>query len=53
VGASSGTSTQLETYELGAPRARFVRYYGFGALSNTGGTTSWNSLTEVRIFAVP
>jgi hypothetical protein len=46
---SSGTTLAEESYEFSPPRAgRFVRYLGHGNSVNT-----WNSLTEVSIFAQP
>ena len=46
---SSGTTLAEEPYDFSPPRAaRFVRYLGHGSSVN-----SWNSLTEVSIFAEP
>ncbi len=44
---SSGSTKQLENYELNDTRARYVRISCFGNSSN-----SWNSITEVRIFTI-
>src|SRR5207237_987871 len=45
-GQSSGTSTAQETFDFADVSARFVRYLGHANDVNT-----WNSLTEVDIFA--
>ena len=53
VGAeSSGTTTAEEAIELpDQPGTRYVRYVGHG---NTAATNStWNSLNEMSLFAVP
>jgi hypothetical protein len=47
-GVTSGTSTAEETFDFPDTAARFVRYLGHGNTVNT-----WNSLTEVSIFATP
>ena len=47
-GPSSGTTTAEETYDFADQPARWVRYLGHGNTVNT-----WNSVTEVSIFAVP
>jgi hypothetical protein len=45
---SSGTTLSEETFNFDDQSARYVRYLGHGNTSNT-----WNSLTEVSIFAMP
>ena len=49
---SSGTTTALETYDFTDVDARFVRYLGHGATLNAGGTSTWNSVSEMEVFAV-
>jgi hypothetical protein len=49
---SSGTTTLEEQYNLPTVRARYVTYVGHGATLNAGGTTSWNSVTEVSVMEV-
>ncbi len=44
-GASSGTTVDLEAYDINDTRARFVRIIGYGNTSN-----GWNSITEVEIY---
>lgn len=44
-GASSGRTTDLETYEFPAREARFVRFRGFGNTQN-----AWNSLVHFRVL---
>jgi len=44
--SSSGASTQEQTFDFADTTARYVRYLGHGNSVNT-----WNSVTEVRIFA--
>lgn len=44
-GSSSGSSTQLETFDVPDMPGRFVRIVGYGNSSN-----SWNSITEVELF---
>jgi parallel beta-helix repeat protein len=50
-GASSGTTTALETYDFDDVTARWVRYLGHSATLNAGGTTTWNSVSEIEVFA--
>ena len=51
---TGGTSTGEQSFDLVPDRdARYVRYVGHGATLNAGGTSAWNSLTEVSIFAAP
>jgi len=45
--SSSGTSTQEQTFDFADADARWVRYMGHGNTLN-----SWNSLTEVSVFAL-
>jgi lysophospholipase L1-like esterase len=47
-GQSSGNTTAEETYEIADVPARWVRYLGHGS-----STTTFNSVTEVSIFATP
>jgi len=47
-GESSGTTTAEETYDFADVPARWVRYLGHGSSIST-----WNSVTEVSLFAVP
>jgi len=47
-GESSGTTTAEETYDFAEVPARWVRYLGHGSSIST-----WNSVTEVSLFAVP
>lgn len=42
---SSGTTLQLETFEIPDKSARYVRYLGHGNSANL-----WNSLTEVEVW---
>jgi alpha-L-fucosidase len=44
-GASSGTTTALETFDFADVSARWVRYLGHGNTVN-----SWNSVTEVQVW---
>ena len=50
-GQSSGTTTAEQTYDFSDVPARYVRYLGHGNTSATSST--WNSVTEVSVFAVP
>ena len=50
-GQSSGTTTAEQSYNV-TGGARYVRYVGHGATFNAGGTTTWNSVSEVSIFVV-
>jgi hypothetical protein len=53
-GATTDGMTRAERpYDFADIDARYVRYVGHGATLNAGGTTSWNSLTEVSIFGMP
>ena len=51
-GQSGGTTTLDETYDFVDRSARYVRYVGQGATLNAGGTTPWNSVAEVSVFAL-
>jgi hypothetical protein len=51
-GASSGTTTQLETYDFPDRTARYVRYVGHGYVSGTT-VGSWSSVTEMAVFGTP
>ena len=51
-GSSGGTTTGLETFDFPDASARFVRYLGHGATLNAGGTTTWNSVSEIEVFAL-
>jgi aryl-phospho-beta-D-glucosidase BglC (GH1 family) len=48
---TSGTSTNEQSFDIADTAARYVRYVGHGATLNAGGTSTWNSVTEVSIFA--
>jgi chitinase len=50
-GRSSGNTTQEETYDFADRAARYVRYFGRGGTMNGGGTTTWNSVAEVSVYA--
>jgi hypothetical protein len=50
-GSSNGLSTAQETYDFPDVDARYVRYLGHGHVTNTGTTSTMNSVTEVDIFA--
>jgi len=50
-GSSTGTTTALETYDFADVDARLIRYLGHGATVNAGGTSTWNSVSEVEVFA--
>jgi fibronectin type 3 domain-containing protein len=50
---SSGTTTALESFDLGDTPARFVRYLGHGNVSNGGVSSPWNSVSELEIYARP
>src|SRR6185369_9112375 len=51
-GQSSGTTTAEQTYDVVPDQpARYVRYLGHGATLNAGGSSTWNSVTEVSILA--
>ena len=41
---SPGTGAQLDTYDLGGVKGRYVKYVGYGNTAN-----SWNSITEIVI----
>jgi hypothetical protein len=45
---SSGTTTELETFDIPDTNARFIRYVGFGNSQNL-----WNSLTEAAFELAP
>ena len=49
---SSGATTALETYDFTDVDARLIRYLGHGATLNAGGTSTWNSVTEIEVFAL-
>jgi hypothetical protein len=48
---TSGTTTAEQPFDFAPVDTRFVRYLGHSAVSNTGAAISWNSLTEVSLFA--
>jgi hypothetical protein len=50
---TSGTSLSEETHDFADSAARYVRYVGHGATLNAGGTSTWNSVSEVSLFAAP
>jgi hypothetical protein len=47
---NSGTTTAEETFTFSPMSARYVRYVGHMATLNAGGTSTWNSVSEVSIF---
>jgi hypothetical protein len=47
---TGGTSTSEQSYDLGGAEARYVRYVGHLATLNAGGTSPWNSVTEISLF---
>jgi hypothetical protein len=49
---TNGTSTSEQPFDFPSPQsARWVRYVGHTATLNAGGTSTWNSVTEVSLFA--
>lgn len=49
-GESSGTTKELETYELDSPiTARYVRLTGYGNSSKCAKCSRWTSITEMRV----
>jgi hypothetical protein len=51
-GARTQSNTTAEQpFNFTPVSARFVRYVGHGATLNAGGTTGWNSVTEISLFA--
>ena len=42
-----------QSFSFTAVSARFVRYVGHGATLNAGGTSTWNSVSEISVFASP
>ena len=48
---TSGTSTAEQTFDFANVNARYVRYVGHGATLNAGGTSAWNSVSEISVFA--
>ena len=51
-GASGGTTTGLETFDFSDVDARWVRYLGHGNSSPLAGTRTWNSVSEIQVFAL-
>lgn len=49
-GQSSGTTTGLQNFAFTAVQTSKVRYVGHGYLANSGGTGTWNSVTEVEVW---
>jgi beta-glucanase (GH16 family) len=47
---TSGATTAEETFDFADTSARYVRYLGHGAALNAGGTSAWNSVTEISVF---
>jgi hypothetical protein len=47
---TSGASTAEQSFDLGGANARYVRYVGHQATLNAGGTSPWNSVTEISLF---
>jgi cell division septation protein DedD len=50
---TSGTTTAEETFDFADVAARYVRYLGHGATLNAGTTSTWNSVSEMSVFAAP
>jgi hypothetical protein len=50
---TSGASLAEEAHDFPDGAARYVRYVGHGATLNAGGTSTWNSVSEVSVFALP
>ena len=51
---TGGTTTAEEFFDIPMPQnARYIRYLGHTATLNAGGISTWNSVTEVSVFAVP
>ena len=50
-GSSSGTTTNEQTFDFADTSARYVRYLGHTATLNAGGTSAWNSVSEISVFA--
>jgi beta-glucanase (GH16 family) len=48
---TSGTTTAEETFNFPDVNARYVRYLGHTATLNAGGTSTWNSVSEISVFA--
>jgi hypothetical protein len=48
---SAGATTAEETFDLAGQAGRFVRYVGHG--NTSAASSTWNSVTEVSVFAVP
>ena len=51
--STSGTTTAEQAFDFPAVTTRYLRYHGHGASLNAGGTSTWNSVTEVSLFEVP
>ncbi|TDD54510.1 alginate lyase [Kribbella antibiotica] len=49
-GLSSGSSTALQTFDFTDQEASKVRYVGHGYQLNSGGTGTWNSITEIEVW---
>jgi hypothetical protein len=49
-GQSNGTTTLEQTYDFADQSARYVRYVGHGATLNAGGTSTWNSVSEISVY---
>jgi hypothetical protein len=50
---TNGDTTGLQTFSFAAMRTTKVRYVGHGYILNSGGTGTWNSLTEVEVWGFP
>ena len=50
-GESTGLTLAEEIYDVPDQSARYIRYVGHGATINAGGTSTWNSVTEISVFA--
>ncbi|MFI5733887.1 polysaccharide lyase family 7 protein [Kribbella sp. NPDC051587] len=49
-GLSSGSTTGLQTFDFTDQPATKVRYVGHGYQLNSGGTGTWNSVTEFEVW---
>ena len=53
VGAQTGgATTHLETFDFADVSARWIRYVGHMATLNAGGTSAWNSVTEIEVYGI-
>jgi hypothetical protein len=47
---TSGTTTGEDNFDFAPVDARYIRYVGHGATLNAGGTSGWNSVTEISLW---